>query len=327
MTTRRAFIATLASGLLAAPLAAKAQQAGKVWRIGLLGSHSREGSYLYDALRDGLRELGHVEGKDIAIESRWARGQEERLPALAAELVRLKVHVIVANNNAAIAAAQKATRTIPIVMVIANEPVALGFVASFARPGGNTTGMSLQDPEQAGKRIQLLKEAVPNLSRLALLWDSTLPGIQLSVRPAEAAARELGIKVQLLEVRSASELDGAFAAMTRERANAARIFSSGMLFSHRARIAELAVTHHLPTICTSPEHVEAGCLMAYSARFSDLARRAAYFVDRILKGAKPADLPIEQPTKFELIINLKTAKALGLTIPPSLLLRADEVIQ
>jgi putative ABC transport system substrate-binding protein len=308
------------------PLAAEAQPAADVWRIGVLASGSPEGSYL-SSFRDGLRELGYVEGKNVAIEWRWARGQEERFPDLAAELVRLKIHVIVANNNAAIAAAQKATRTIPIVMVIANEPVALGFVASFARPGGNITGMSLQDPDQAGKRIQLLKEAVPKLSRLALLWDSTLPGIQLSVTPAELAARELGIKVQLLEVRSASELDGAFAAMTRERADAARVFSSGMLFSQRARIAELAVKHHLPTICTAPEHVEAGCLMSYAASFSDLARRAAYFVDRILKGAKPADLPVEQPTKFKLVINLKTAKALGLTIPQSLLGRADEIIQ
>jgi putative ABC transport system substrate-binding protein len=307
------------------PLIAHAEQAARIPVVGVL-SNSSAGSYMY-SLRDGLREMGYVEGQSIAFEWRWAGAHEEHLPELAAELVRTKVDVIVASNNAAITAAQKATKQVPIVMVIANEPVAVGFVTSLARPGGNTTGLTIQDPEQAGKRIQLLKEVIPDLSQLALLWDATLPGIQFSVSPAESAARSLGIRVQLHSVRSEGELKPAFATMTQEGAGAVRIFSSGMLYANRERIADLAVKHRLPTLCTFADHVRAGCLMSYSVSFAGQARRAAYFVDKILNGVKPADLPVEQPTKFELVINLKTAKALGLTIPQSLLLRADEVIQ
>ena len=311
---------------IVSPFGVSAGETANVPHVGVLAAGSPDGHYLW-SLRDRLREIGYVEGQNIAFEWRWSQGDDDRLPELAADLVRLKVDVIVATNNAAIAAAQNVTRTTPIVMVVANEPIAMGFVASLARPGGNTTGMALQDPEQAGKRVQLLKEAVPTVSRLALLWDETLPGTQRSVKPAEVTARDLGIQVQLVPVRSANDLDRAFAAMTRERANAARVFASGMLYANRTRIAELAIKHHLPTLCTFPEQVHAGCLMSYSASLTNLTLHAAHFVDKILKGAKPADLPVEQPTKFELVINLNTAKALGLTIPQSLLFRADEVIQ
>jgi ABC-type uncharacterized transport system substrate-binding protein len=224
-------------------------------------------------------------------------------------------------------AAQKATTSIPIVMLLANEPVALGFVASFARPGGNITGLTLQTPDAASKRLQFLKEAVPNLSRVAILWDPTLLGGRHLFSDAEAAAPTLGLQLQLVAAQNPGELDGAFAVMTREHAGAVFFVGSPRHFSHRVRIAELAINRRLPTMCGAREYVEAGCLMSYGANFTDQYRRAAYFVDRILKGAKPADLPIEQPTKFELVINLKTAKALGLTIPPSLLLRADQVIE
>jgi putative ABC transport system substrate-binding protein len=241
--------------------------------------------------------------------------------------VRLKVDVILAQSNPAIAAAQKATTSIPIVMVLASEPVALGFVASLARPGGNITGLSIQTPDTAGKRLQILKEAVPNLSRVAALWDPDFVGGRELFRHAEAAAPGLGLQLQLVAAQGPGELDGAFAAMRRERAGAVFLVGSPMLFAHRIRIAEIAVKHRLPTMCAVREYAEAGCLIGYGASLIDQYGRAAYFVDRILKGAKPANLPVEQPTKFELVINLKTAKALGLTIPPSLLARADQVIE
>ncbi len=318
-------LVTLSLGILLVPLAADAQQAGKVPRIGVLSGLSPEGgSYIYP-LREGLREFGYVEGQNIAIEWRWAHGRTERLADLAAELVRLKVDVIVAPGNAPVTAAQRATRTIPIVMAIVTDPVALGFVASLARPGGNITGLTSQAADLLGKRLQLLKEAVPNVSRMAVLWDPTFPGIRAAVSEAKAAARALGVQLELLEARSPSDLDNAFAAMTRE--GAVFVFGSPMLLTHRARIAELALKSRLPAACASRDYVEAGCLMSYTANWADLSRRAAYFVDRILKGTRPADLPVEQPTKFDLIINLKTAKALGLTIPQSILILADQVIQ
>jgi putative ABC transport system substrate-binding protein len=320
-------ILTLALGILAAPLAAEAQQPGKVPRIGVLTSDSPEASPYADAIRQGLRELGYVEGQSIAIEWRWARGKLERYPDFAAEIVRLKVDVIVAGSNSAILAAQKATRTIPIVMVIATDPIGTGFVASLARPGGNITGLTSQSLETAAKRMQLLKEAVPDLSRVAILWDPTEPGRRDQVREAEVAARALGVPVQLVEARSPGELDGTFAAIARKGAGAVYVQGSTMPFVHRARIAELAARHRLPAMCGIRIYVEAGCLISYNTSFTDLYRRAAYFVDKILKGAKPADFPVEQPTKFELVINMKTAKALGLTIPPSVLLRADQVIE
>lgn len=320
-----AFIVTLALGILPAPFAAEAQQAGKIPRIGFLGAQSPEGPWPY-AFREGLRELGYVEGQNIAIEWRWGRGDAKRFPDFAAELARLKVDVIVAGGNAVVAAAKRATRTIPIVMVNVSDPVGIGFVASLARPGGNITGLTTQSPELHGKRLQLLKEAVPNLSWVAVLWDSTEPGRRDQVRETEVAAPALGVQLQLLEVRSPGHLDSAFAAMTREGAGAVVVPGSAMLFAHRARIAELAASR-LSTTCPAMQYVEAGCLMSYGASFSDLHRRAAYFVDRILKGAKPAELPVEQPTKFALVVNLKTAGALGVTIPSSVLIRADKVLE
>ena len=321
---RRTFMTLVSGGLLAAPLATEAQQARKVPRVGVLAGQSAEISPPILTLREGLRELGYVEGQNIAIEWRWAHGKDERFPDLAAELVSLKVDIIVAPTTASAQAAQRATKTIPIVMGFVTDPVALGVVANLARPGGNITGLGVPTPEIAGKRLQLLREVAPTVARIAVLSDPSQPA---DLRGTEAAAQALGVQLQVWKVRSGGELDRAFAAIARERAAGIIILGSTTLFAYRARIAQLAVTHRLPTMSSLREITEAGCLMSYGASLPDLARRAAYFVDKILKGAKPGDLPIEQPTKFDLVINLKTAKALGLTIPPSLLGRADEVIQ
>ena len=322
---RWTFIGSLAGGLLAAPIAAQAQQLPKVSRIGVLEANPLVGAG--DAFRAGLRQFGYVEGKNIAIEWRWGHARAERFPELAAELVALKVEVIVATNNPAVAAAQKATTTIPIVMVIATDPVRLGFVTSLARPSGNITGLTIQTPELAGKRLQLLKEAVPNLARVAVLWDPTEPGRRQLVKEAEVTAPTLGLQVQTLEARNSRDVGSAFTAMTRERAGAVLVYGSSMLAAHRAAIAELAAKSRLPTMCVASEWMDAGFVMSYGPSLNDMYRRAPYFVDKILKGVKPADLPVEQPSKFELVINLKTAKALGLTIPQSLLQRADQVIE
>jgi putative ABC transport system substrate-binding protein len=323
---RRVFLCGLTLETLVARLAGEAQPVGKVPRIGVLGAASPEWAPHTDALRQGLRELGYVEGQNITSEWRWARGDPKRFPEIAAELVRLNVDVIVADNNPAIAAAQKATRTIPIVMVVATDPVGLGFVASLARPGGNITGLSFQSVEP-GKRLQLLRETVPNLSKIAILSDLTEPGRRESMLAQQTAAMELGLQVQSVQARSAGELDSAFTTMTRNGVGGVVIGGSTMQYIHRARIGELAARSRLPTVCAAKGYAEAGCLISYNASFGDLFRRAAAYVDKILKGAKPADLPVEQPTKFELVINLKTAKALGLTIPQSILLRADQVIE
>lgn len=318
--------------LLAAPLSAETQS-GKVPRIGVLSpvfsptSESPEGSPLDSALRQGLRELGYVEGQTIAIEWRWARGDAKRYPDFAAEMVRLKVDLIVAANNPAALAAQRATRTIPIVVVLASDPVGLGLVASLARPGGNITGLSIQTADTVGKRLQLLKEAIPKVSRMAVLVDPTFPGGRHQAGEAEVAAQALGVQSQLLETQIPTDLDRAFGAMTQNRAGAVLIVGSKLFFGHRARIAELAVKSRLPAMCVAREYAEAGCLMSYGASFPDLFRRSATYVDKIIKGAKPADLPVEQPTKFELTVNVKTANALGLKIPPLLRLRADHVIE
>jgi putative ABC transport system substrate-binding protein len=326
MISRRRFLLTSLGGATVAPLAVEAQHTGKVPRIGVLDAQSL-GLDPDNALRDGLRQFGYVEGKNIAIEWRRAHARAERFPELAAELVRLDVEVIVAANNPAVAAAQKATTTIPIVMVLATDPVRLGFVTSLARPAGNITGLTMQTPELAGKRLELLKEAVPNLTRVGVLWDPTEPGRQQLVKEAEIIAPRLGLQVQAFEVRNGREVGTAFAALTRARVGAVLLLGSSMLAAHRATIAELAAKSRLPTMSVAREWIDAGFVMSYGPNLNDMYRRAPYFVDRILKGAKPADLPVEQPTKFELVINLKTAKALGLTIPPSLLLRADQVIE
>jgi putative ABC transport system substrate-binding protein len=329
--TRRTFLAGTSAVLLAAPLAAEAEQAvGKLPRVGLLlpGSSSDPLVQPYlDVLRRGLRELGYVEGQSIAIEYRWAEGKYEQLPDLASELVRPKLDVIVAVGTVVVQAAKQTTQTIPIVMTNVDDPVATGLVASMARPGGNVTGLSLMSHELVGKQLGLLREVMPKVSRVAVLWNPANPANATQLREAEVAASALGVRLLPLEAQRPSEIDRAFAAMTRERMGALLVLLDSMLLVQRERIADLAAKNHLPTVYGLRWHAEAGGLMAYGANLLDMVRRIAGFVDRILKGAKPADLPVEQPTKFELVINLKTAKALGLTIPPSLLGRADEIIQ
>jgi len=314
-------------GAAALPLVGHAQQ--KIARVGWLSPGSRASDENFLAFfQDGLRQFGWVVGRNIAIEPRWAEGRFERLPDLAAEMVQLKVDVIVANVTQASLAAKRATSTIPIVMVGVGDPLGSGLVESLARPGGNVTGPSSMLAEASGKQLALLKEAVPNASPVAVLRNPANPVWQASaLRETEAAARALGLRLQLFEARGPDELEEAFAAMTRERAGALFVPADIIFVRHAQRMAELAARHHLPAMFGFREHVEAGGLMSYAANFAIMFRRAATFVDKILKGAKPSDLPVEQPTKFELAINLTTAKALGLTIPQSLLLRADEVIQ
>ena len=317
--------------LLSASLGtAAAQPPAKVQRVGYLspGSSSDPARLRrFDAFRQGLRELGYVEGQNIAIESRWAEGKYERYPALVGDLVRSKVDVIVTVGGAATKAAQQATRTTPIVMSPVIDPVGSGLVASLARPGRNVTGITMIAPDLVGKQLELLKEAVPKLSRVALLWNPDNPGSAPQLVQAEIAARALAVRLQALEARNPQEIDNAFAAMTRERAGALLLLADAILgLNQRDQIAALAAKARLPAIYGVTEYAQAGGLMVYGANLLDLERRAATYVDRILKGANPADLPVEQPTKFELTINLRTAKAIGLTIPPSLLQRADQII-
>ena len=325
---RRVFLAgTLA--LLAAPLAAEAQPAGKVYRIGFLGGTSRiANTSMTNAFSQGLRELGYVESQNVAIEYRYAEGKYERFPDYVNELVRLKVDVIVAVPTAAALAAKNATGTIPIVTVAVFDPVESGLVASLARPGTNVTGLTLiAGPEIVGKYLELLKESVPKASRLAVLWNPANPAHPSLVTEAEKSARALGLQLQLVGARGPGKVDNALAAMTRERAGALVVLPDSMFLAERTRLAELATKNRLPAMYGLRQHAEAGGLMVYSANVPDSARRAAFFVDRILKGAKPADLPVERPIKFDFVINLKAAKALGLTLPPSVLARADEVIE
>jgi putative ABC transport system substrate-binding protein len=331
MITRVVLVAALALGLglLAARSAADAQPAGKVQRIGyLLGTSSTVSSRPVEAFGQGLRGLGWVEGQNIVIEYRSAEGRYDRLPDLAADLVRLKVDVIAAAGTAATTAAKNVTRTIPIVMIGVGDPVGLGLIASLARPGGNVTGLSFSvGMETAGKGLELLKEAVPTIRRVAVLTNPANPGQPLALKNVKAAARSLGMQLQLLEARGPDEFDGAFAAMTKERVGALFVVSEAMFNLHRVRLADLAARNKLPSMHGFKEDAEAGALMSYGASLDAMFRHAALFVDRILKGAKPGDLPVEQPITFELVINLKTAKALGLTIPQSLLLRANQVIE
>jgi putative ABC transport system substrate-binding protein len=279
------------------------------------------------ALREGLRERGYIDGANITIEWRWAQGDVGRFPDLAADLVRLNVDVIVASVNHAIEAARASTQTIPIVMIVPSDPVGLGFVQSLSRPGGNITGLTWQTREAVPKRLQLLKQAIPSLSRVAVLWDPTEPARRGQVEEAEAAAPALGVQVSVFEVRNPAELEGTFVAMAKTGVGAVLVEASAMLGAERKRVAELAVKGRLATIGWWRGIAEAGCLLSYSPSIMEQYRRSAYFVAKILEGANPADLPVEQPTTFELIINLKTAKALGLTIPHALLLRADQVIE
>ena len=330
---RRSFITLLGGAAAAWPLGAHAQQAGKVNRIGFLVTgalDSAEAQAILDAFRRGLHERGYVEGQDIVIEYRGADGKMERFPELATELVRLNLDLIVAGNTPAARAVREATTTIPIVVPNMGDPVGDGLVASLARPGGNITGMTFLGPELATKRLELLKQALPTISRVAALWHPGVYGESTTremIRKMEAAARTLLVQLQLVEVREAAEFDQAFLAMVRERADALIVLPSPMLFNERRHIVDLATRHRLPSIAMARELAELGGLMAYGASIRDLFRRAGVYVDMILQGAKPADLPVQQPTKFELVINLKTAKALGVDVPPTLLAIADEVIE
>lgn len=324
---RRVLLGALAGALLAAPVAAWAQS-GKVVRIGFLSPASASDPRmlgLLDAFRRGLVELGYVEGRAFRIESRWAEGRYERLPRLAAELVASRVDVILTVAVPAIRAAMEATRTIPIVMASVVDPVATGLVVSLARPGGNITGLSNMAPDVTGKLLEILKQVVPNASRVAVLWNPGNPGNAPQLRAAEAAGQALGIRLQALEARTPDDLDPAFAAMARQRADALLVLADVMLNEQRVRIAGLAAAGRLPAVYG--QEGPAGGLITYSANTPDLFRRSATYVDRIVKGAKPGDLPVEQATRFDLIIDLKAARALGLTIPQSLLLRADQVIE
>jgi putative ABC transport system substrate-binding protein len=323
MMERRAFVAGILA-LLAAPLAAEAQQAAKVYRVGMLLAGERPTQV--EGLRQGLREVGYIDGQNVVIEVRHAEGRFERLPAIAAELLRLKVDVIVATGSEGVQAAKDAAHTVPIVMTYVGDPVSRGFVASLARPGGNITGVANLGDELDTKRLELLKEVAPNIARIAVLWNPPQPAHATQLKNLEAGARLLGVQLQLVPVRVPEDLDGAFSTILRERAGAVTMLGSLLHSQNLMRIAELAHKAKVPTISYNLRFPGVGGFMAYAAAEEDIFRRAAVYVHRILQGAKPADLPIEQPTKFELVINLKTAKALGLTIPPSVLARADEII-
>jgi putative tryptophan/tyrosine transport system substrate-binding protein len=325
---RKITVLTLCAMLLALCPSAAAQQPTKTPRIGYIATAFPSSTPArIEAFRQGLRELGYVEGKNIVIESRYAEGKLDRLPALAAELVRLKVDVIVTSGPSGTRAAKEATSTIPIVMTQDIDPVGTGFVASLARPGGNITGLSTLSPELSGKRLELLKEIAPKLSRVAVLGTSTVPGSAQAFRETELAARAFKVKLQYLDVLSPKDIETAFRAASKGRADAVLMLTGAAFSSQRTQIADLAVKSRLPAIYIQTEFVEAGGLMSYATSITDLNRRAATYVDKILKGAKPADLPVEQPKKFELIINLKAAKQIGLTIPPNMLARADKVIR
>jgi putative ABC transport system substrate-binding protein len=321
-------IIPLAFGLLAAPLAGDAQQAGRVPRIGFLGNSTATlEANLVGPFRDGLRDLGYVEGRNIVIEYRWAEGKYERFPALIAELIAQKVEVIVTAGTPASLAVQKATTTIPLVMVAVGDPVGTGLVASLAHPGGNITGVTSIAPDLEGKRLELLREVVPKIAYVAVLWNSASPVQVIQEREVRAAARVLRMKVLSLGVRAPEEFDKAFAAIRRERAGALCVLADRLFLHHRARIMDFAAKHRLPGVHAYRELVEAGGLMSYGPSYAGMHRRAAYYVDRILKGTKPADLPVEQPMRFELVLNMKTAKVLRLTIPPSVMIRVTEVIE
>jgi ABC-type uncharacterized transport system substrate-binding protein len=322
-------VMTLALSLLTAPLALNAQPPATMSRIGVLAGDALtpERAHRQQAFQQGLHDLGWVEGHNIAIEYRYAEGKVDRLPDLAAELVRLNVQVLVVDGTAGAAAAKHVTQTVPIVMLHGTDPVEGGVVASLARPGGNITGLASPSSAFPGKQLELLQEVVPTLSRVAVLWNPPLPAHAPSLTALERIARAVGIQVQPVAVHSPDDFAGAFAAMHAGQAEALIIFGSALHFMHVRRIATLALTSRLPAIARERQFAEGGLLMAYGQSQRDISLRAAAYVDKILKGAKPAELPVEQPMKFELVLNLKTAKALGMTMPPSLFLLADEVIQ
>ncbi|HTI57343.1 MAG TPA: ABC transporter substrate-binding protein [Verrucomicrobiae bacterium] len=321
-TPRRAFMAGIAVGLLAAPLAARAERAGGIPRIGLL-----DYAPFWEPFRQGLRALGYVEGQDVILEYRRTEGRHERLPEMAAEIVRQKVDVIVAYGTPGTQAARRATSTVPIVMVGTGDPLKTGLVRSLAHPGGNVTGNTIMAIQITTKRLQLLMEAVPRLSRVALLWNPSNAANSVQFEEMRSATRALGVTMLSLEARSPEELEKALVAMAPARPHGLMVTADAMLTLHIGRIVDAARANGLPTMYQLKENVDAGALMSYGPSLPELFRHAAIYVDRILKGARPADLPVEQPSKFELAINLKTAKALGLTIPPSLLQRADQVVE
>jgi putative ABC transport system substrate-binding protein len=318
-------IVALAVGIVAAPLAAAAQPAGKVVRVGVLLYSTPQADINIGAFRAGMRDLGYMEGQNLAVEYRFAEGKPERLPGLAAELARLKPDVIFVLGGDVAPFAKQATDTIPIVMAISTDPVQQGLVSSFGRPGGNVTGVSFVADELAGKRLELLKEMAPRTSRVAFLWNPDHPDPEF--RETQRAARTLGVQLLSLEVRRPADFDAAFQAATQKRAEAILAISSRLMFLQRQRIADFAAKNRLPLVGGWGPWAEVGGLMSYGPNLNEMVRRCATYVDKILKGAKPADLPVEQPTRFELVINLKTAKALGLTIPQSVLIRADQVLQ
>ena len=323
---RRTLVFLLAA-TAARPFAVSAQQSGKVFRVGVLNAGTDTSKPLADVSREAFEKLGWFEGKNISFERRYAENHPDRLADLAAELVRLKVDLIMAGGTLAPLAAKRATTTIPIVMTTAGDPVGSGLVSNLARPEANITGLSFMSPDLAGKRLQLLEEVVPRIARVAVLWDAANPYPAREFKETERVAQTLGIEVQSLEVREPDDFAGAFDAMKRQQPDALFAIGDPLISDLRRQIVDFASAQRLPAAYSLREYVEAGGLMSYGASISDLVRRAPGYVDKILKGAQPGDLPVEQPTKFELIINLKTAKALGLTVPPSLLARADEVIE
>jgi putative tryptophan/tyrosine transport system substrate-binding protein len=328
--TRRRFGGTLSLmlALIAAPLSAHAQEPGKIPRIGYVFARvSSEDQHIWEAARQGLRDLGYVEGQNIALEVRWAEGRYERLPALIAELVRLKVDVLVVGTTPGALAAKRATRTIPVVMYAVGDPVGSGLVASLSRPGGNLTGLSLFNKEVSGKRLELLKETLPGISRVAVLTNPGNPVHAAFWTETQSAAHVLGLQLQAIEVRRPEDFDPAVAAATRDRAEALLVFDDSLTLGYRTRLVALAAARRLPTMYGLREFADAGGLLSYGPSNLAMYRRTATFVDKVLKGAKPADLPVEQPTTFELVVNLKAAKALGLRFPPSVLARADQIIE
>src|SRR5262252_75654 len=321
---RRDFIKVGSAGILAWPLAARGQQSGKTWRLGFI-AHRYES--FYEGLFEGLRDLGYVEGQNLIVERRYAEGHAERFQDFAAEMVRLKADIVVVVATPAALAVKNATTTIPIVHPNAINPVESGLVASLAHPGGNVTGGAAQTAILSTKRLEILKEVVPGLSRAAVLWNPANPALTFAWRDTQGAARALGVTLQSHEVRDLKDLEAAFAMMAQQRPDALLVLQDALTLQHRKEIIDFAIQKRLPSMFVAKEWVEAGGLMSYGESLPDMYRRAAHFVDRIFKGAKPADLPVEQVTKFELVLNLKTAKAIGLTIPETILVRADEVIE
>jgi putative ABC transport system substrate-binding protein len=326
--TKTILVCLLATILLATVCLAEAQQPTKIPRIGFLGNSTAAlEANLIGPFREGLRDLGYVEGKNIVVEWRWAEGKYERFPVLIAELIASKVDLIVTAGTPATIALKKATTTLPLVMIAVGDPVGSGLIPSLAHPGGNLTGLTSISPELDGKRLELLREVIPKISHVAVLWNPTSPLQVAAERETQAAAHAMKIKVLSLGVQAEEQFDNAFAAILRERPAALLVLADRLFLHHRARIMDFAAKHHLPGVHAYVELVEAGGLMSYGPSYAGMHRRAAYFVDRILKGTKPADLPVEAPAKFELVVNLKAAKQIGVTIPPSVLYRADRVIK